>query len=72
MDNFKIRLIKEIQDLEYKIKRLDKFSNFENKTYINLDDIEQELLKQQYEIMCEYHSILKTRLMIINTKNKEN
>ena len=50
MDNFKIRLIKEIQDLEYKIKQLDKFLNFENKTYINLDDIEQELLNNIYEI----------------------
>lgn len=72
MDNFKTRLIKEIQDLEYKINQLNKFLHFKNKTYINLDDKEQELLKQQYEILCEYHLILKTRLMIINTKDRQN
>ena len=61
MDDYKSRLRKELEDLNFKIKKLNNFIE-KNDIFKTIDLEEQELLKEQREIMNKYANILRKRI----------
>ena len=61
MDDYKSRLRKELEDLNFKIKKLNNFIE-KNDIFKTIDLEEQELLKEQREIMSKYANILRKRI----------
>ena len=61
MDDYKSRLRKELEDLNFKIEKLNNFIK-KNDIFKTIDLEEQELLKEQREIMNEYANILRKRI----------
>ena len=61
MDDYKSRLRKELEDLNFKIEKLNNFIE-KNDTFKTIDLEEQELLKEQREIMNKYANILRKRI----------
>ena len=61
MNNYKLRLQKELEDLDLKIEKLNNFIE-KNEIFKTIDLKEQELLKEQREIMAKYANILRKRI----------
>lgn len=61
MDDYKLRLRKELNDLNFKIEKLNNFIE-KNEIFKTIDLKEQELLKEQREIMTKYANILRKRI----------
>ena len=61
MNNYKLRLQKELEDLDFKIEKLNNFIE-KNDTFKTIDLEEQELLKEQRGIMNKYANILRKRI----------
>lgn len=61
MDDYKSRLRKELEDLNFKIEKLNNFIK-KNDIFKTIDLEEQELLKEQREIMNKYANILRKRI----------
>ena len=61
MDDYKSRLRKELGDLNFKIEKLNNFIE-KNDIFKTIDLEEQELLKEQREIMTKYANILRKRI----------
>ena len=61
MDDYKSRLRKELEDLNFKIEKLNNFIE-KNDIFKTIDSEEQELLKEQREIMTKYANILRKRI----------
>ena len=61
MDDYKSRLRKELKDLNFKIEKLNNFIE-KNDIFKTIDLEEQELLKEQREIMTKYANILRKRI----------
>ena len=61
MVNYKSRLRKELEDLNFKIEKLNNFIE-KNDIFKTIDLEEQELLKEQREIMNKYANILRKRI----------
>ena len=61
MDDYKSRLRKELEDLNFKIEKLNNFIE-KNDIFKTIDLEEQELLKEQREIMNKYANILRKRI----------
>ena len=61
MDDYKSRLRKELEDLNFKIEKLNNFIE-KNDIFKTIDLEEQELLKEQREIMSKYANILRKRI----------
>ncbi|BBM40549.1 hypothetical protein JCM16776_0769 [Leptotrichia shahii] len=61
MNNYKLRLQKELEDLDLKIEKLNNFIE-KNEIFKTIDLKEQELLKEQREIMTKYANILRKRI----------
>ena len=61
MDDYKSRLRKELEDLNFKIEKLNNFIE-KNEIFKTIDLKEQELLKEQREIMTKYANILRKRI----------
>ena len=61
MDDYKSRLRKELNDLNFKIEKLNNFIE-KNEIFKTIDLKEQELLKEQREIMTKYANILRKRI----------
>ena len=61
MDDYKSRLRKELNDLNFKIEKLNNFIE-KNEIFKTIDLKEQELLKEQREIMAKYANILRKRI----------
>ena len=61
MDDYKSRLRKELEDLNFKIEKLNNFIE-KNDIFKTIDLKEQELLKEQREIMTKYANILRKRI----------
>ena len=61
MDDYKSRLRKELNDLNFKIEKLNNFIE-KNDIFKTIDLKEQELLKEQREIMTKYANILRKRI----------
>ena len=61
MDDYKSRLRKELEDLNFKIEKLNNFIG-KNDIFKTIDLEEQELLKEQREIMNKYANILRKRI----------
>ena len=61
MSNYKSRLRKELNDLNFKIEKLNNFIE-KNDIFKTIDLKEQELLKEQREIMAKYANILRKRI----------
>ena len=61
MNDYKSRLRKELEDLNFKIKKLNNFIE-KNDIFKTIDSEEQELLKEQREIMTKYANILRKRI----------
>ena len=61
MNDYKSRLRKELEDLNFKIEKLNNF--IEKKDIFKTIDLEeQELLKEQRRIMNKYENILRKRI----------
>ena len=58
MDNYKSRLKKELEDLNFKIEKLNNFIE-KNDIFKTMDLEEQKLLEEQREIMTKYANILR-------------
>ena len=63
MNDYKSRLRKELEDLNFKIEKLNNFIE-KNDTFKTIDLEEQELLKEQREIMNKYANILRKRIKL--------
>jgi len=61
MNNYKLRLQKELEDLDFKIEKLNNFIE-KNDTFKTIDLEEQELLKEQRKAMIKYADILRKRI----------
>ena len=61
MNDYKSRLRKELEDLDFKIEKLNNFIE-KNDIFKTIDSEEQELLKEQREIMTKYANILRKRI----------
>ena len=61
MNDYKSRLRKELEDLNFKIEKLNNFIE-KNDIFKTIDSEEQELLKEQREIMTIYANILRKRI----------
>ena len=61
MDDYKSRLRKELEDLNFKIEKLNNFIK-KNDIFKTIDLEEQELLKEQREIMNKYANVLRKRI----------
>ena len=61
MNNYKSRLRKELEDLNFKIEKLNNFIE-KNDIFETIDLEEQELLKEQRRIMNKYANILRKRI----------
>ena len=61
MDDYKSRLRKELEDLNFKIEKLNNFIE-KNDIFKTIDLEEQELLKEQRGIMNKYANILRKRI----------
>ncbi|QUB95655.1 hypothetical protein J5A73_01895 [Leptotrichia sp. oral taxon 218] len=61
MNDYKSRLRKELEDLNFKIEKLNNFIE-KNDIFKTIDLEEQELLKEQREIMNKYANILRKRI----------
>ena len=61
MNDYKSRLRKELEDLNFKIEKLNNFIE-KNDIFKTIDLEEQELLKEQREIMTKYANILRKRI----------
>ena len=61
MNNYKLRLQKELEDLDLKIEKLNNFIE-KNEIFKTIDLKERELLKEQREIMTKYANILRKRI----------
>ena len=61
MDDYKSRLRKELEDLNFKIEKLNNFIE-KNDIFKTIDLEEQKLLKEQREIMNKYANILRKRI----------
>ena len=61
MDDYKSRLRKELNDLNFKNEKLNNFIE-KNEIFKTIDLKEQELLKEQREIMAKYANILRKRI----------
>ena len=61
MNDYKSRLRKELNDLNFKIEKLNNFIE-KNEIFKTIDLKEQELLKEQREIMTKYANILRKRI----------
>ena len=61
MDDYKSRLRKELNDLNFKIEKLNNFIE-KNDIFKTIDLKEKELLKEQREIMTKYANILRKRI----------
>ncbi len=61
MDDYKSRLRKELEDLNFKIEKLNNFIE-KNDIFKTMDLEEQKLLKEQRGIMNKYANILRKRI----------
>ena len=61
MGDYKSRLRKELEDLNFKIEKLNNFIE-KNDIFKTIDLEEQELLKEQRETMNKYANILRKRI----------
>ena len=61
MKNYKSRLRKELEDLNFKIEKLNNFIE-KNDIFKAMDLEEQKLLKEQRGIMNKYANILRKRI----------
>ena len=61
MNDYKSRLRKELEDLNFKIEKLNNFIE-KNDIFKTIDSEEQELLKEQRGIMNKYANILRKRI----------
>lgn len=61
MNNYKSRLKKELEDLNFKIEKLNNFIE-KNDIFKAMDLEEQKLLKEQRGIMNKYANILRKRI----------
>lgn len=61
-DSFLDRLIIERDELDDKVVKLKKF--LENEVFASLSITQQNLLNEQYEIMCAYLTILNDRITL--------
>ena len=61
MEEYKKRVVEESQELDIKVKALQKFIE-ENKNYKDLNLFEKRDLKKQLTAMFKYSSILKSRI----------
>ena len=61
MNDYMSRLKEEFKDLSLKIEKLNNFIE-RDETYKTIDPKEQELLKEQREVMTKYASILRKRI----------
>ena len=61
MNNYKSRLRKELEDLNFKIEKLNNFIE-KNDIFKAMDLEEQKLLKEQRGIMNKYANILRKRI----------
>ena len=61
MNDYKSRLRKELEDLNFKSEKLNNFIE-KNDIFKTIDSEEQELLKEQREIMTKYANILRKRI----------
>ena len=61
MNDYKLRLQKELEDLDFKIEKLNNFIE-KNDIFKTIDLKEQELLKEQRKAMIKYADILRKRI----------
>jgi len=61
MNNYKSRLRKELEDLNFKIEKLNNFIE-KNDIFKTMDLEEQKLLEEQRGIMNKYANILRKRI----------
>ena len=61
MDDYKSRLRKELEDLNFKIEKLNNFIE-KNDIFKTIDLEEQELMKEQRGIMNKYANTLRKRI----------
>lgn len=61
MNDYMSGLKEEFNDLSLKIEKLNNFIE-RDETYKTIDPKEQELLKEQREVMTKYASILRERI----------
>ena len=61
MNDYKSRLRKELEDLNFKIEKLNNFIE-KNDIFKTMDLEEQKLLKKQRGIMNKYANILRKRI----------
>nr|WP_315047585.1 hypothetical protein [uncultured Leptotrichia sp.]DAY35564.1 MAG TPA: hypothetical protein [Caudoviricetes sp.] len=61
MNDYKSRLRKELEDLNFKIEKLNNFIE-KNDIFKTMDLEEQKLLKEQRGIMNKYANILRKRI----------
>lgn len=58
---YKRRLIKENNDLNEKIKKLENFLNYRK---VEISPVQEELMKKQLIVMKEYLEILEQRILL--------
>lgn len=61
MKSYQDRVIEEKQELDKKASKLSSFIGY-NPIFENLNQVEQELMREQCEIMWEYSEILGQRI----------
>lgn len=61
MNGYQERVHKEKEELEAKIEKLDNFVNGTD-LWLIMDVIDQQLLREQSEVMRKYHAILAARI----------
>lgn len=69
MEGFKQRLVKEREELKEKTDKLHDF--LFSQAFMNLDEQQKTLLREQYRIMTQYLNILKLRIDITLTKEEK-
>jgi len=67
LEPYQQRVVKEQEDLHVKVQALNEFVAYSDK-FQELPPVEQELLKQQNEVMWEYWEILGKRIDLFTQK----
>ena len=61
MKDYQVRVIKEKEELDIKIKALQKF--IESKDFVDIGKLNEQIsLREQLKVMNQYSEILKTRI----------
>lgn len=72
MEAHERRMIKEFKNLYYNIQRGELFISGESPAFLNLPDVDKDLLSKQIGYMTEYRNCLANRIKRITSYNEIN